>query len=243
MVCKASSVLVAARTQLGYVESPGNHTKYGRWYGMDGEPWCAMFLSWCFYKAGGSDIGGKFARTDAWAKWFHDKHEFSAVPTVGAVAFFNFGKSDGWDGRWLGIHHVGIVEAVLSGGYVITIEGNTSGTNNANGGEVRRQKRHISNIAGFGHPAYVREGTKFPLGDGKVFGRDLTHKKPEIVSGHESHWAEDKVRLIQKRINVKVTGKYGWRTARAVAKYQRAKLPNIVRKGFVGPKTWKRLGL
>ena len=45
----AAQVLAIARSQLGTKESPvgSNHTKYGVWYGMDHEPWCAMFKVHC----------------------------------------------------------------------------------------------------------------------------------------------------------------------------------------------------
>ena len=41
-------------TELGTLESPpnSNRTKYGAWYGFDGFPWCAMFVSWVYDKAG-----------------------------------------------------------------------------------------------------------------------------------------------------------------------------------------------
>jgi hypothetical protein len=39
--------LAKAETQIGYEEQPVNRTKYGRHYGLNGNPWCAMFVSWC----------------------------------------------------------------------------------------------------------------------------------------------------------------------------------------------------
>lgn len=40
--------LAEAETDVGYRESPVNRTKYGRHYGLDGSPWCAMAVSrWC----------------------------------------------------------------------------------------------------------------------------------------------------------------------------------------------------
>ena len=36
-----------AISQLGYTEGPNNDTKYGDWYGLPNQPWCAMFVSWC----------------------------------------------------------------------------------------------------------------------------------------------------------------------------------------------------
>lgn len=47
-----SRVIATARSQLGYVERPVNRTKYGDWYGMDGVPWCAIWVSWVFWHAG-----------------------------------------------------------------------------------------------------------------------------------------------------------------------------------------------
>ena len=77
----AEDVLQVARRQIGTKESPPgtNSNKYGKWYGMDRAPWCAMFVSYCFDNAGltfefpkdlGTDKGfaycpyGVFARVD-----------------------------------------------------------------------------------------------------------------------------------------------------------------------------------
>lgn len=40
--------LKKAESQIGFKEKPVNLTKFGRYYGLDGQPWCALFLSWCF---------------------------------------------------------------------------------------------------------------------------------------------------------------------------------------------------
>jgi len=49
-----ADVLAIARGELGYTESPqgSNKNKYGRWYGLGGEPWCMMFVQWCCAQAG-----------------------------------------------------------------------------------------------------------------------------------------------------------------------------------------------
>lgn len=47
--------LNVALSQLGVTETGNNKTKYGEWYGMDGNAWCAMFVSWCFHQAYDSD--------------------------------------------------------------------------------------------------------------------------------------------------------------------------------------------
>ena len=59
----ANQILAIAAKEIGYTESPANSnkTKYGAWYGMNGEPWCDMFVSWVGAQAGAQDIIGKFA--------------------------------------------------------------------------------------------------------------------------------------------------------------------------------------
>ena len=46
-------LLDIARGELGYKETPANsnRTKYGAWYGLDGQPWCVMFVEWVFAQA------------------------------------------------------------------------------------------------------------------------------------------------------------------------------------------------
>ena len=54
----AKEILAVARKELGYTESPAgsNRTKYGKWFGLDGHPWCMMFVQWCFRQAGAQDL-------------------------------------------------------------------------------------------------------------------------------------------------------------------------------------------
>jgi len=49
---KRKAVLNEAESHIGYVETPNNRTKFGKWYGLDGKPWCAMFVSYCMNQAG-----------------------------------------------------------------------------------------------------------------------------------------------------------------------------------------------
>ncbi|MGL5922178.1 CHAP domain-containing protein [Chroococcidiopsis sp.] len=146
------SVLKIATSYLGYKESPpgSNRTKFGEWYGMDGQPWCAQFVSYCFYIAGlplPATTSKGFAYCPYGVNWFKQLKRFYTTPAVGDVVFFDWGKDGVSD-------HVGIVEAVNLDGTVTTIEGNTSASNNSNGGEVQRRKRSLSQIQGFGRPSY-----------------------------------------------------------------------------------------
>ncbi len=49
-----TKIIQIAKQELGTKESPANSnkTKYGKWYGLDGNAWCAMFVSWVFDQAG-----------------------------------------------------------------------------------------------------------------------------------------------------------------------------------------------
>ena len=151
----AKQVLDKFRSQLGVKESPSgsNKQKFGAWFGMNGAAWCNIFVSWCFSQLGSlALIGGKQSYTPTSAKWFYDHKQWGTTPKVGAIVYFNFGTHT--PGRWLGIEHVGIVEAILPDGRIQTIEGNTSAGSNANGGQVQRRQRARSLVAGYGYPKY-----------------------------------------------------------------------------------------
>ena len=65
------AVLEAARGELGNTERPAgsNRTKYGEWYGLDGQPWCMMFVQWCFAQAG-TPLPCKTASCSALLSWY-----------------------------------------------------------------------------------------------------------------------------------------------------------------------------
>jgi hypothetical protein len=49
-------VLASAKLEINYTEGKNNDTKYGKWFGLNNQPWCAMFVSWCFKEAGLSQL-------------------------------------------------------------------------------------------------------------------------------------------------------------------------------------------
>lgn len=146
----AEQVLAVARNELGNVEARDGSNKYGRAYGMDRVAWCMQFCWWVFREAGASDlIHPKTAYTPTAAQWHKDRGRFDQTPRVGDLVFFN------WPDSVNRIQHVGIVEAVEPTA-VITIEGNTSTTNQSDGGRVMRRRRaRNSSIVGYGHPNYT----------------------------------------------------------------------------------------
>jgi hypothetical protein len=160
-----------ARQEVGYMEKKtnayldskiynvgsNNYTKYGDWYGLNGEPWCAMFVSWCANQAGiDIDIFPKHASCTVGVNWFKKrglwKEPTGYTPKEGDVIYFSQkGK----------LAHVGLVVAINKD-IINTVEGNTFGTFNTvseNGGSVclKSYRRDNTNIYGFGTPMYEQE--------------------------------------------------------------------------------------
>lgn len=146
-----AAVLKLARAQIGKGESPhgSNKTEFGRWFGMNGVAWCAIFVSWVFghIPDGLAAILGRGAYTPTAAKRFYDKGRWTNKPRSGYVVYFAW-HGPKYDGRWRGICHTGLVEAVLADGRIVTIEGNV-------GDHVQRLVRSTRYVAGYGIPDYA----------------------------------------------------------------------------------------
>ena len=164
-----------ARAEVGYMEKKNannlddknanagqnNYTKYARdlYPGLQGQPWCDIFVDWCFVKAFGKaqtlKLTGPFsAYTPTSAQWFKDKRQWHSRPRVGDLIFFK---------NSVRICHIGLVYKV-AGNDVYTIEGNTSLGSQVipNGGSVCYKQYDIDNsrIAGYGRPDYSLLKTK-----------------------------------------------------------------------------------
>lgn len=152
----ARDLLSVAASQIGVKENPANSNKvkYAEWYGMNGQPWCDMFVSWCAYQAGAQNAVGKFAYCPYHADFFKKAGRWinrEDKPQPGDIVFFANKKT---------ACHVGIVETRNGSSSVTTIEGNTAVGDDANGGQVMRRTRPYGAIGsswyimGFGRPAY-----------------------------------------------------------------------------------------
>jgi cell wall-associated NlpC family hydrolase len=145
-----NDVLNRAKFETGYTEKNNNETKYGAWYGVNKQPWCAIFVSWCYDKAGLVDkVAAQskkgFASCDAGLKWFAKKGKIVPVGEAkeGDIVFFQFDNDAQPD-------HVGIVEKNMKRLKALkTIEGNTSPNNKgsqSNGGGVYQKKRSYATV-------------------------------------------------------------------------------------------------
>ena len=133
-----AAVLQIAKWQLGMVEWPAhsNKVKYAREYGLNGQPWCMMFVWWVFREAGFNLY--KTASCTTFVSRYRSASPGQIVRSgyqPGDIVFFDF------SGSRKKTEHVGIVVEV-SDGLITTIEGNTSLTgSNTNGGAVVQQVR------------------------------------------------------------------------------------------------------
>ena len=149
------SVVDIAKSQLNYKETGNNDTMYGKWFGLNNQPWCAMFVSWCFDQAGlvskvAAQTKKGFASCDVGLKWFTKKNKIVPVgqAQAGDLVFFQFDKDAQAD-------HVGICASNDGKGFLMVYEGNTSGDSKgsqSNGDGVFLKKRSYSLIMGVARP-------------------------------------------------------------------------------------------
>lgn len=163
-----------------------NYTKYARdldaikgFYNgrKQGTSWCDVFVDWCFVQAFGVEtavkllcqaMGGCGAGCKYSAQYYKAKGRlFEDTPAPGDQIFFVSRKGLTITG-WL---HTGIVEKV-EGGYVYTIEGNTSGASGvvSNGGGVCRKKYKLNSpsIGGYGRPDWSLAKEKCEMTNNEV---------------------------------------------------------------------------
>ena len=143
-MASAGDLLALARRELAVTEDPkgSNRVKYNTaYYGWevsgDSYPWCCVFLWWLFREAGAPELfygGGKTASCGTLASYARRNGMFvSGNYRPGDLVFLRF--------RGTAIEHIGIVEKTEADGTLVTIEGNTGTTNDANGGAVMRRSR------------------------------------------------------------------------------------------------------
>lgn len=172
---RGETVVAKALAELGVRESPAgtNRVKYGFWYGMNGQPWCAMFITWVYTTAGLQ--GATFRRGSRYAFVPFVVHDARAGrnglmvhprPEDGILACYDWQRDGNAD-------HIGIcateptlrrlkpsalAEARLAfgplgGGDFWAIEGNTAVGNDSNGGQVMLRKRNLRQVQQFARVA------------------------------------------------------------------------------------------
>ena len=155
-------LISVAREELGYLEKASNKNLYNKtanagyknftkyWQDIkpswQGQPWCAIFVTWCFEKAFGKENARKLLKhyPYTYCPTMANLFTLNANPKVGDIVIFKY------NGQFA---HTGIVVGVM-GDYFETIEGNTNnGNTNAseslkenNPDEIKMIKRSSTNV-------------------------------------------------------------------------------------------------
>jgi hypothetical protein len=208
-----SDIINIANAEIGYLEKnsndslydkttnagSANYTKYandlanwGFYQGsMQGQPWCDIFVDWCFCAAFGVADAKTITCQNPYGSaacvssmgYFQAVGQFYKTPQPGDQIFFTRGE---------GSNHTGLVYKV-DGNTVYTIEGNTNSDNGvvANGGAVKAKSYDInsSRIAGYGRPNYTQIAQKR-----KTTHDELVKKHNEEVKKHNEEVQKEKIR-------------------------------------------------
>jgi len=140
-----NKVIEVAQQEVGVCEIPrdSNKTKYGKWFNLDGVPWCGIFVSWCYAmaekKLPSIGFSNGFAGCQTAVAYFKKKCLITEKPTAGDIVFFDWNG----DGRY---DHTGLFVEWVDYNTFKTIEGNTSLKNQSNGGQVMERIRTNKNV-------------------------------------------------------------------------------------------------
>lgn len=238
----AAKVIAVASSHLGVSESPAgsNRVFYNEWYGVNGISWCATFVSWVLDRSGLPELHGiqneKGSAFCPYIESYFRKHgRWQGSPQKGAIVFFD------WDGDGVS-GHIGIVDTIINQNEVITIEGNTSATDNSNGGQVQRRSRFSHQIRGYGIPLYQAQASEPALAS--LSYQELGEPQLYLASPKKSG---EIVRHVQNRLlelgysvgHAGADGIYGMDTETAVKKFQQDKSLEV--DGWIGKETWHAL--
>lgn len=159
-------VLNKAQSQNGTVESPpnSNKTPYGLWYepSLNGQKWCAMFVSWVFHHAG-HPLGAIQTRNgihhcQSAHNYYKEKGRLTANPEPGDIVIYD------WEGTGYA-DHIGIFIkwANAEKTAIEAWEGNTSTSNNSDGGQVMKRVRSRNLIKSFINPGVYPTSVVTPV--------------------------------------------------------------------------------
>lgn len=145
---EVDAVLKAARRYADekYKEGPNNQTLFGKWYGLDNNPWCMMFVAWCMNAGKAKDLVLKTAGCEAMEAWAKKKKMTVPVKDIqaGDILLFDFKK----EGKAV---HVGFALGPVNANthLIDTVEGNTAkdgAGSQANGDGVYYKHRNPSTV-------------------------------------------------------------------------------------------------
>ncbi|MFG2090012.1 MULTISPECIES: peptidoglycan-binding protein [unclassified Spirillospora] len=202
-------------------------------------PWCDAAITWAAWKSGNHGAvcpNGDRAYTPTHANDFKKLGRWHSGTTAnvnrcrpGDIVFYDWSGTNSISR----VDHVGVVERVLGGGRIQTIEGNTSN-------QCLRRVRSAGVIAGYGRPAYSggSGGSGGSGSSGSSWMENLMSDLPLLKRGDRGEHVETVQGLLLARSHpeVKIDGDFGPVTERAVQAVQ--SWGGVAADGEVGPRTW-----
>ena len=264
-----------AKNEVGYLEKQNNSNLYSKtanvgynnytkyWAEVlpewQGQPWCAVFVTWCFEKAFGKENARKLLKhyPYTYCPTMANLFTLNANPKVGDIVIFYYGGQ---------FAHTGIVIKV-NGDYFETIEGNTNNGSTIvpNGGSVCKKSYYNSKLPGtkFCTPDWSlinnapssttsknwiaelqaecnRQGFSKQVVDG-VAGPNTLNGCPLLQYSASSNITK----ILQQRLTNLgystngIDGMFGQNTKKAVMQFQAKN--GLVVDGIVGKNTWSKL--
>lgn len=159
-------VINKAQSQNNTVESPANSNKtaYGLWYepSLNGQKWCAMFVSWVFHHAG-HPLGHIQTRNgihhcQSAHNYYREKGKLTTNPQPGDIVIYD------WEGNGHA-DHIGIFIRWTNANKtaIEAWEGNTSNSNYSDGGRVMKCTRSRNLIKSFINPGVYTDTAVTPI--------------------------------------------------------------------------------
>lgn len=134
--------LNVALTQIGVKENPfgSNRQPYGLWYGFNGVPWCAIFVSWCMNEVHHSEWRYASVR-EAVDDARYNRRGATLVTTPQVGDLMSYTTAEGPD------EHIAFFASGIDSKTFNDIGGNTGPIDMSNGGEVLKQVRSYSQVS------------------------------------------------------------------------------------------------
>lgn len=200
----AKQVMTVAERYIGVTEYPPNSNKvmfntdyYGSAVSGADYPWCCTYVWDVFRIAGASKLfydGKKTAYCPTVATWGKNAHLTVPISQgqYGDIVLFDWGK----DGK---ADHIGLIVQRYSDGSYKTIEGNTSYTNNSNGGEVMYRTRYQSQICEIIRPKYSNEVKKVTYEEWVAFMKKYQKEQADKgVPSDDNDWQKQSYDFVKK---------------------------------------------
>mgnify|MGYP002377866052 FL=1 len=211
-------IIRTAAMENGTKESPpgSNKTKYGQWYGLNGEKWCAIFVSWVYdhagYPLGFIETPKGYQSCQGGYNFWKASGQLTNEPQPGDIALFD------WDGNGH-CDHTGIFESWVdfTKTNFFSWEGNTSAGNDSDGGIVMRRVRNRGLVRAFASPRVLSDPSP-AIGDNNMkkgdVGADVAAMQkvlydlhyPITVDGIFGNETEAIIKQFQKKYKLEITG-------------------------------------